>query len=35
MDKTHSLGTPMVGWSLDVKKDPFWPQEDDKKNSWS
>ena len=28
MDKTHPLSTPMVGWSLDVKKDPFRPQED-------
>ena len=23
MDKAHPLSTPMVGWSLDVKKDPF------------
>ena len=30
MDKAHPLSTPMVGWSLDVKKDPFRPQEDDK-----
>ena len=29
MDKTHPLSTPMVGWSLDVKKYPFWLQEDD------
>ena len=29
MDKPHPLSTPMVGWSLDVKKDPFRPQEDD------
>ena len=29
MDKTHPLSTSMVGWSLDVKKDLFWPQEDD------
>ena len=29
MDKAHPLSTPMVGRSLDVKKDPFWPQEDD------
>ena len=29
MNKTHPLSTPMVGWSLDVKKDPFRPQEDD------
>ena len=29
MDKAHPLSTPMVGRSLDVKKDPFRPQEDD------
>ena len=29
MDKTHPLSTPMVGRSLDVKKNPFWPQEND------
>ena len=29
MDKVHPLSTPMVGQSLDVKKDPFQPQEDD------
>ena len=29
MDKAHPLSTPMVGWSLDVKKDLFRPQEDD------
>ena len=29
MDKAHPLSTPMVGWSLDVKKNPFRPQEDD------
>ena len=29
MDKAHPLSTPVVGRSLDVKKDPFWPQEDD------
>ena len=29
MDKAHPLSTPMVGWSLDVKKDPFRPQEQD------
>ena len=29
MDKAHPLSTPMVGWSLDVKKDPFRPQEND------
>ena len=31
MDKAHPLSTPMVGWSLDVKKDHFRLQEDDKK----
>ena len=29
MDKSHSLSTPMVIRSLDVKKDPFQPLEDD------
>ena len=29
MDKVHPLSTSMVGRSLDVKKDPFRPQEDD------
>ena len=29
MDKVHPLSTSMVDWSLDVKKDPFRPQEDD------
>ena len=29
MDKAHPLSTPMVGRSLDVKKDLFRPQEDD------
>ena len=29
MDKAHPLSTPMVSWSLDVKKDHFLPQEDD------
>ena len=29
MVKAHPLSTPMVVWSLDVKKDPFRPQEDD------
>ena len=24
MDKTHPLSSPMVVWSLDVKKDLFW-----------
>ena len=29
MDKTHPLNTPMVGRSLNVKKDRFHPHEDD------
>jgi hypothetical protein len=29
MDKTHPLSSPMVVRSLDVKKDPFCPKEDD------
>ena len=29
MNKTYSLNTPMVDWSLDVKKDHFRPQEED------
>ena len=29
MDKAHPFSTPMVGWSLGVKKYPFWLQEDD------
>ena len=29
MDKAHPLSTPMVNRSLDVKKDPFRPREDD------
>ena len=29
MDKAHPLNTPMVGRSLDVKKDPFRPREGD------
>ena len=29
MDKAHPLSTPMVGRSLDVKKNPFRPQEED------
>ena len=29
MDNAHPLSTPMVNRSLDVKKDPFHPQEDD------
>ena len=28
MDKAHPLSTPMVVWSLDVKKDLVCPQED-------
>ncbi len=30
MDKTHPLSTLMVVRSLDMNKDPFKPQEDDK-----
>ena len=30
MDKAHPLSTPMVGRLLDVKKDLFLPQEDNK-----
>ena len=29
MNKTYPLNTPMVDWSLDVKKDHFHPQEED------
>ena len=29
MNKTYPLNTPMVDWSLDVKKDHFRPQEED------
>jgi hypothetical protein len=29
MENAHPLSTPMVVRSLDVKKDPFRPQEDD------
>ena len=29
MDKVHPLGTPMVGRSLEITKDPFRPKEDD------
>jgi len=29
MDKAQPLNTPMVGRSLDVKKDPFRPREGD------
>ena len=28
MDKAHPLSTPMIVRSLDVKKDPFRPRED-------
>jgi hypothetical protein len=28
MNKTYLLNTPMVDWSLDVKKDHFCPQEE-------
>ena len=31
MNKTHPLSSPMVVRSLDVKKDPFRPKEDDEK----
>ena len=30
MDKMHPVSTPMIGRSLDITKDPFCPQEDDK-----
>jgi hypothetical protein len=29
MDKSHPLSTPMIVRSLDVKKDPFRPREED------
>ena len=29
MDKAHPLSSPMVVRTLDVKKDPFCPKEDD------
>jgi hypothetical protein len=29
MNKTYHLSTPIVDWSLDVKKDHFRPQEKD------
>ena len=29
MNKTYPLNTPIVDWSLDVKKYDFRPQEDD------
>ena len=28
MNKTYPLNTPIVDWSLDVKKDHFRPQEE-------
>ena len=28
MNKTYPLNTPMVDWTLDVKKDHFHPQEE-------
>jgi hypothetical protein len=31
MDKSHPLSTPMVVRSLDVKKDPYWPRENNEK----
>uniref|UniRef100_A0A2N9I801 Reverse transcriptase Ty1/copia-type domain-containing protein n=1 Tax=Fagus sylvatica TaxID=28930 RepID=A0A2N9I801_FAGSY len=32
MDKAHPLSSPMVVRTLDVKKDPFCPKEDDEEN---
>jgi hypothetical protein len=29
INKTYPLNTPMVDWSLDIKKDHFLPQEED------
>lgn len=29
MDNDHSLGTPVIVWSLNPKNNPFWPKEDD------
>ena len=29
MDKDNPLSTPIVVWSLDIKKDHFHPQEED------
>ena len=29
MDKVHPVSTPMIGRSLDPKKDPFRPRDDD------
>jgi len=31
MDKPHPLSTPMVVRSLDVKKNPYWPKENNEK----
>ena len=31
MDNVHPISTPMVVRSLDLKKDPFRPKEDDEK----
>jgi len=35
MDKSHPLSTPMVVRSLDVEKDPFRPQEEGWRTTWS
>jgi hypothetical protein len=35
MDKSHPLSTPMVVRSIDVEKDPFRPQEDGRRTTWS
>ena len=29
MDKVHPVNTPMIGRTLDPKKDPFRPKDDD------
>ena len=29
MDKVHPVSTPMIGRSLDPKKDPFRPKDED------
>lgn len=29
MDKVHPINNTMIIWSLNVKDDPFWPQEED------
>ena len=31
MDNVHPISTPMIVRSLDLKKDPFQPKEDDEK----